>query len=167
MDPLGSLIQHRYFRQHCSEFVDDDDDSVLCVKDLTILCGPNSQVSLDDILIVDNMIYSFAFNLENGIFINNYLGNKNDMELIHIMDYLNSIKDCDNLRIENEKFYKFNYIYNHIEDFIEYYNSCDSDEDHDEYYEEYEGKTEQDRSDKRLNEINEGLSCDDSSSKIG
>ena len=43
------------------------------MKDLTIFSG---EVTVDDIVIVDNNIYSFAFNLENGIPILNYMGDK-------------------------------------------------------------------------------------------
>ena len=49
------------------------DNSDLYVKDLTMFQG---DVTVDNILIVDNNIYSFAFNLENGIPILEYLGNK-------------------------------------------------------------------------------------------
>ena len=45
------------------------------MKDLTIFSG---EVTVDDIVIVDNNIYSFAFNLENGIPILNYMGDKED-----------------------------------------------------------------------------------------
>jgi CTD small phosphatase-like protein 2 len=57
------------------------------------------------------MIYSFAFNLENGIPILNYLGDKHDIELFQVMQYLNKLKDCKNLRKENEKVYNLNKIY--------------------------------------------------------
>ena len=43
------------------------------MKDLTIFSG---EVTVDDIVLVDNNIYSFAFNLENGIPILNYMGDK-------------------------------------------------------------------------------------------
>ena len=53
----------------------------IIVKDLDIFTKGGA-LSLDDILIIDNHIYSFAFNLENGIPINDYLGNKNDKSLL-------------------------------------------------------------------------------------
>ena len=52
---------------------------------------------MENILIIDNNIYSFAFNLENGIPILNFMGDKNDNELIKVMKYLFYIKDFKNL----------------------------------------------------------------------
>lgn len=72
--------------------------------DILIGDGP---LTLDDILIVDNNIYSFAFNLENGIPIHNFMGDKNDTALKQVCIYLNYIKDFDNIRIENENNHKF------------------------------------------------------------
>jgi len=66
------------------------------VKDLTIFSG---EVTVDDIVIVDNNIYSFAFNLENGIPILNYMGDKEDDQLIKIAQYLEYLKNSKNLRI--------------------------------------------------------------------
>ena len=48
---------------------------------------------MDDIVIVDNNIYSFAFNLENGIPILNYMGDKLDDQLLKIANYLKYLKD--------------------------------------------------------------------------
>ena len=104
LDQDGTLFQHRYFRQHACE-LDDTYGSFLYVKDLDILTG--GDVNLEDILIIDNNIYSFAFNLENGIPVHNYMGDKTDNGLIKAMQYLNYIKDFDNLMVENENFYQF------------------------------------------------------------
>jgi TFIIF-interacting CTD phosphatase-like protein len=78
------------------------------VKDLSLFCGERSNLSIDNLLLVDNMIYSFAFHLENGIPILDYEGDNRDSELLHLMNYLNKIKDCENIRRENEKVYKLN-----------------------------------------------------------
>jgi CTD small phosphatase-like protein 2 len=67
---------------------------------------------LENILIIDNNIYSFAFNLENGIPIINFMGDKNDNELIKVMKYLFYIKDFKNLMEENEKTYNLKKIFN-------------------------------------------------------
>lgn len=70
------------------------------MKDLSIFSG---DITVDDIVIVDNNIYSFAFNLENGIPILNYMGDKKDDQLIKIAEYLRHLKDAKNLRVENER----------------------------------------------------------------
>jgi CTD small phosphatase-like protein 2 len=94
----------------------------LFVKDLGIL---NGEVSLENILIIDNNIYSFAFNLENGIPIINFLGDKNDHELLKVMKYLYYLKDFKNLKEENEKTYNLKKIFDsNIETYIKYYDEC-------------------------------------------
>jgi len=47
-------------------------------------------------LIVDNNIYSFAFNLENGVPIVNFMGDKGDRELLKVVKHLKYMKDFDN-----------------------------------------------------------------------
>ena len=64
------------------------------MKDLSIFSG---ELNLDNMLIVDNNIYSFAFNLENGIPILNYMGDKQDDQLLKIAEYLRQMKDATNL----------------------------------------------------------------------
>ena len=59
-------------------------------------------VSIDKMLIIDNSLYSFALNLENGIPILDFMGNKKDVELLKIIRYLDYIRQFDNLRIANE-----------------------------------------------------------------
>ena len=86
------------FRQHTCQLGDEDDS--LFVKDLKIFKG---DITLDDILIVDNNIYSFAFNLENGIPILDFLGDKKDKELLKVMKYLDLLRHYPNLRVRNEQ----------------------------------------------------------------
>ena len=87
LDPSGTLIQHRFFRDLTSDLVDEK----IFVKDLSVFT--KGDLTLDDILIIDNNIYSFAFNLSNGIPINDYRGNINDKALLQVMRYLDYIKD--------------------------------------------------------------------------
>lgn len=75
----------------------------MCVKDLNIFKG---DIDLDRIMIIDNNIYSFAFNLENGVPICNFLGDKKDTELIKVINHLNELKNYTNIRVENEKVFK-------------------------------------------------------------
>ena len=56
LDPKGELIQHRLYRESCVL----TDDGVY-VKDLRIIANR----SLRDLVIVDNAVYSFGFQLEN------------------------------------------------------------------------------------------------------
>lgn len=78
----------------------------LYIKDLRILA--DRQVS--DIIIVDNSIFSYAFQQENGVPINSYKGNDDDEELVYLADYLEMLYDedcivsanCKNLGISSD-----------------------------------------------------------------
>ena len=76
LDPKGTFIQHRFYRQHCSLL--GEPDCQFYTKDLTILRG----IDYRKCLIVDNNIHSFALNLENGIPVHDFFGNNNDKALL-------------------------------------------------------------------------------------
>lgn len=79
-------------------------------------------MSLQDILLVDNNLYCYALNLENGVPVQHYMGDKNDRCLLQIMNYLEYIKDFDNLAAQNEKIYEFKKIFDSdINQFIKFY----------------------------------------------
>lgn len=126
IDPTHELIQHRLYRQHTCQLGDSDD--FFLVKDLSIFKGLN----IDDVVIVDNNIYSFAFNLENGIPIHDFLGKKSDIELLKVMRYLDFLHKQPNLREANEKEHRLRQIFNsNIEEYIQYYDSDQWTEDDD------------------------------------
>jgi hypothetical protein len=54
------------------------------VKDLSTF----TNIPMKDMLIVDNYIYSFALNLENGICVKPYYEGKEDVELMFLADAL-------------------------------------------------------------------------------
>lgn len=58
LDEKREIIQHRLYRQHCVPASEG-----MYVKDLRII----EDRSLNDIILVDNSIVSFAFNLDNGV----------------------------------------------------------------------------------------------------
>lgn len=79
-------------------------------------------LDLDRILIVDNMIMSFATNLTNGIPILDFEGQKQDQELKKLAFYLLSIADSPSLRLTNEASLNFERIMNsHMDKFLHYY----------------------------------------------
>jgi hypothetical protein len=57
-------------------------------------------------IIIDNSVVSFAFNLDNGLPILPYYNSKKDNELLCCAYYLISIFDYDDLRDANKKFVK-------------------------------------------------------------
>lgn len=78
IDPTGELIQHRFFRPHC--ILQED----VYIKDLRIF----KNVDLKDILIVDNAVYSFGEQIDNGIPITPYKEDPGDTEFLNLIKYL-------------------------------------------------------------------------------
>lgn len=94
LDPTGELIQHRFFRHHTTYI----EDQGFFVKDLRIF----KNIELSNMLIVDNYVYSFAFQLENGIPIVPFMGDKTDTEMIKLIKYLKHIYSKPDLRVYND-----------------------------------------------------------------
>ena len=94
----------------------------ITTKDLSIFTS--DEVKLSQILLIDNFIYNFAFNLENGIPVQHFWGEKNDQCLLQVMNYLEYIKDFDDLATENEEIYGFKSMFNsNIDEYESYYKS--------------------------------------------
>ena len=64
------------------------------MKDLRVLGGRN----LKDILIVDNSLQSFAFQLNNGVPIADFTIDKNDRELLTLARYIRRVAQYDDVR---------------------------------------------------------------------
>lgn len=88
LDPTHTFISHRLFREHCFKTKQG-----VYVKDLRIL-----NRRLDKTLIVDNAMYSFALQLHNGIPIIPFSDNQEDKELIHLQQFLLSLKGVADVR---------------------------------------------------------------------
>ena len=78
-----------------------------------------------NILIVDNSVMAFAYNLDNGIPILPYYDAEKDLELLFVAYYFESLYKCDDLRIINKEYMKLDYYLNQA---IEEYNN-ESDEE--------------------------------------
>ena len=73
-------------------------DSCVCVdgnylKDLHILGREMPQVA-----IVDNSVQAFGFQLDNGIPIESWFDDDNDRELLNLLPFLRTLKDCKDVR---------------------------------------------------------------------
>lgn len=66
------------------------------VKDLDIFTD-SGNIDLENILLVDNNLYSFALNLENGVPVQHYYGDNKDRCLLQLMQYLIYIKGFDKM----------------------------------------------------------------------
>lgn len=77
---------------------------------------------MDKLLFVDNHIFSFAANLKNGIPVVDFLGSRDDTELLKITNYVIALANEPNLMKANEEVFGLNRIKSaNIENFIKYY----------------------------------------------
>lgn len=79
LDPNHELIQYRLYRESCVQTKEG-----VYIKDLRII----KNRAMENICIVDNAVYSFGFQLDNGIPIIPYYDDPNDEELHHLVFYM-------------------------------------------------------------------------------
>lgn len=99
LDPDGSLIALRLYRQHCTQV------SNFYVKDLRII----ENFDLQDIVLVDNSILSFAFQLSNGVPINDFNGLKEeaeDQEMLFMVQFIQDVFAEEDVRLALEENFK-------------------------------------------------------------
>ena len=81
------------------------------IKDLRIF----KNIDLKKIILIDNSMYSFASQINNGILINSFFNDKNDTELNNALEYLiNFILPAEDVRDVNEEFFNFSQIMNDL-----------------------------------------------------
>lgn len=80
------------------------------IKDLRIF--REEQFKLEDIVIVDNSVYSFAYQIDNGIPIIPFYNDKNDEEMLHLIYYLNCLADSKNVQEQNREAFELTKLAN-------------------------------------------------------
>lgn len=66
---------------------------------------------MEDLIIIDNSIVCFAFNLDNGVPISPYLGDNDlDEELIFLTSYLEDVYHFEDIRVANIANFKLSEI---------------------------------------------------------
>ncbi len=103
LDPENKYFYNRLYRNNCIDCKIDGKD--LYVKDLSIFEGFN----LKDILIVDNSVMAFAYNLDNGIPILPYYDAEKDFELLFVAYYFECLYPYDDLTLINKQYMKLDY----------------------------------------------------------
>ncbi|OMJ65335.1 hypothetical protein SteCoe_38454 [Stentor coeruleus] len=88
LDPNNEFISMRIYREHCIRTEKG------FIKDLRIFSGR----SMKNLILVDNTLLSFAFQLDNGIPISSWYGDKNDNELFKLINFLKIIKEAPDVR---------------------------------------------------------------------
>lgn len=88
LDPNNKFISLRIYREHCIRTEKG------FIKDLRILSGR----SMKNLILVDNTLLSFAFQLDNGIPISSWYGDINDRELLKLIQFLKILKEVPDVR---------------------------------------------------------------------
>ncbi len=102
IEKYKKYFKMRLYRNHCIYI-----EPGLYIKDLRIFSGYKK---MEDIIIVDNSLFSFANQLNNGILITSFFEDKNDTFLNNVKDYLEYIKDEKDIREINKESFKFEEI---------------------------------------------------------
>ena len=98
IDPENNIFKKRFYKESCINLDDN-----INIKDLNIF----NDIDLKRSIILDNNIYSFCNNLNNGILINSFFEGEDD-DLINIYYYLeNYIKNSEDVRKVNENLFGF------------------------------------------------------------
>ena len=110
LDPRHSLIHHRLYREHCLKVGNCN------VKDLRIF--ENRRVQ--DMFIIDNSVFSFAFHLDNGVPIISWYNDRDDKELNQLVEYFKIIEESEDVREINRQIFHLDSFY---DDFKEEFTS--------------------------------------------
>jgi Dullard-like phosphatase family protein len=106
IDPGKKYIKHCFYREDCIGIMDK-----IFIKDLSIFVNKR----LENIIMLDNSMYSFLNQLTNGVLINSFYDNLEDTELFNVMGYLeNYIANCEDVRIVNNQIFGFNDVLNDL-----------------------------------------------------
>lgn len=62
---------------------------------------------LKDVVLIDNAVYSFILNMENGVPIIPFYNNKDDTELLKLKNFLMNLKHVDDVRPYIMKYFEW------------------------------------------------------------
>lgn len=98
-DPSSKYISLRLYEDDCQRMLINRE--YILIKDIRILPVP-----ITKIVIIDNSVLSFAYQLKNGIPILPYINNKNDNELRILVSYLMHLSQFEDIQEENAKAFR-------------------------------------------------------------
>ena len=95
IDPNRNLFSHVLTRRHCIKVED------AYIKPLFVL-----DRNMKRTILVDNSTICFSADLANGVPIVPYFDNKDDIELLMLLGYLEQLERVEDVRISNRKHFK-------------------------------------------------------------
>ena len=127
MDASRSFFPYRLYRNNCTCVKIENKE--IYIKDLSLF----KNIDLKNIIIIDNSVVSFTYNLNNGIPILPYYDSIQDNELLALAYYLNGIYKYDDLKEANKKFVKLEYYKNKAIEKIRIEEEEEEEEENEEY----------------------------------
>ncbi|OMJ71766.1 hypothetical protein SteCoe_29939 [Stentor coeruleus] len=110
LDPNHEIIHHRLYRENCVNI-----DGVF-IKDLRVITNR----CLENVVIIDNSAYCFAYQLDNGVPIVSWNDDKNDTELVNLTHYLSSLCFLKDVRVSNRDTFRLALLSDNIEALLAY-----------------------------------------------
>ena len=103
IDPENEYFKFRLYRDACIPI-----QNKLYIKDLRII----KDYDPSNVILMDNSLYSFMNQPSNGMLVNSFYTNPNDIQLINAKSFLvEHIFPCDDVRKECEKWYHFSKLF--------------------------------------------------------
>lgn len=117
LDPKRTLIQHRLYRDSCLQTAEG-----IYIKDLRII----KNRKLENMVIVDNAVYSFGFQMDNGVPIVPFYDDPYDEELHHLEFYMKCLSTLKDMRVQNRNAFQLSLLDSaFIDKYLEeYYSNC-------------------------------------------
>ena len=94
LEPKKEIFDLRLYRNNCT--IVNYEGKTFYIKDLRIL----KDVSLKDMVIIDNSVLSFAFHLDNGIPILPYYHGEEGIEMQNLSKLLLKLSECDDIKLQ-------------------------------------------------------------------
>jgi CTD small phosphatase-like protein 2 len=95
LDPDCQFVSHRLHRDHCTF------SHGVHLKDLRRL-----NRSLEQMVIVDNSVFSFLLQLSNGVPVLPYYEGSDDKELMKLLEYLKQLLQEPDVRVSNSQYFE-------------------------------------------------------------
>jgi Dullard-like phosphatase family protein len=111
IDPNGEYFSFRLYRKSCLYLAPE-----IYIKDLRII----ENRAIENMILIDNQIFSFANQLDNDILLSSFFTDQNDQVLRELQQYLKEffLFTYEDIRMINGKFYNFQGNLKFIKNFL-------------------------------------------------